>query len=872
MHLSWPLIGRSEELRAVDTALSATDVSGIVISGAAGVGKSRVAREALSAAELRGWAAHLVIGTHSGRIVPLGAFAAWTEAGVADSTHLLGGVITSLGAATSARGVLVVVDDVHLLDDLSAFVVNQIVQREAAKVLLTVRLNEPIPPSVQEIWTVSRFERLTLHPLTLEGASALVAATLGGPVDPDSAKRMWELTRGNTLYLRHIVEQEVADGRIAKDENGLWRWNGDPILASSLVELVESRIGGLPSEVGDVIDTLAVGEPIELATLARIADPCAIEDAESRGLITVRPVGAVMAVRLAHPIYGEVRRSRAPATKLRRLRGLVARELARSPTSDDLHVLVRRATLGLESDQPPDPDTLTKAARGAVWLADLALAERLADAAFSAGGGVEPELVRAHALSWLCRGKDAERVLSGIDPDDLVDDGERGRLAFLRASNLLWALGDSTSAKALIDETSRGEPGDCQRYVDSFLTVYWFAMDQPHAALSAAAGLELERMPSVVGAELAWVLTTINADAGRSSAAVRHAEAGYVAATRSFDAPHMRFNIADSHISALLLAGHIGAASDVALHVQQQAADLPGAAHLLGAAMSGRAALAAGNLRSACEHLEKACIGLCADHSVGWGFRYLIPRIQALAMTGRLDAAMAALATLQGVRRPFRLLDYEQHCARAWIAAGQGAITEAIGLTLKAAERASSDGRFAAEVLCRQTAVQFGDYTSADRLKHLEKHVEGPRVGLASRLAAAMGGGDAPQLASLSEAFEAMGDLVAAIDAASHAALTYRRLDRRGSAFACATRAESLAERSGVRTPALRRAVEPMPLTEREREVAMLVGQGMSTRQIAERLTLSVRTVESHTYRAMSKTGMRSRNELAALLRRQGTP
>ena len=42
------------------------------------------------------------------------------------------------------------------------------------------------------------------------------------------------------------------------------------------------------------------------------------------------------------------------------------------------------------------------------------------------------------------------------------------------------------------------------------------------------------------------------------------AEAGYTVATRSFDAPHMRFNIADAHISALLLAGRIADAVDLA--------------------------------------------------------------------------------------------------------------------------------------------------------------------------------------------------------------------------------------------------------------------------------------------------------------------
>ncbi|UGT94607.1 LuxR C-terminal-related transcriptional regulator [Mycobacterium ostraviense] len=49
----------------------------------------------------------------------------------------------------------------------------------------------------------------------------------------------------------------------------------------------------------------------------------------------------------------------------------------------------------------------------------------------------------------------------------------------------------------------------------------------------------------------------------------------------------------------------------------------------------------------------------------------------------------------------------------------------------------------------------------------------------------------------------------------------------------------------------------------------MLLGQGLSGRAVAERLILSVRTVEGHIYRAMARTGVTSREELAALLCQQ---
>src|ERR1700756_4232577 len=440
MRMSWPLIGRIVEMRTIAAAISASDVSGIVVHGATGVGKSRIAREALSAAALQGREDRWAVGTSSARAIPLGAFTAWAQTGVTDTVQLLRGVIESLTSASAGATVVVAVDDAHLLDDLSTFVVHQIVQRHAAKVILTVLDGEPIPAAVQEIWKVGRFDRLDLQPLSLDETTTLLSATLEGSVDPDAAQRLWKLTRGNVLYLRNIVEQEVTDGRIVQ-QHGHWRWTGDPIMPPGLVELIESRIGAVPAPVGDVVDALAVGEPIELAALRRIADPAAVEEADTRGIITLEPVVGGVEVRVAHPLYGEVRRRRAAPTRLRRLRGLVAAELAAADAHDDIQVVVRRATLSLDSDLTPDADLLLRAAQGAVWLADLPLADRLAEAAIRAGAGPEPNFVRAHSLSWLGRGEEADAVLADIDIDQLTD-RDRARFAFFRASNLLWALGD----------------------------------------------------------------------------------------------------------------------------------------------------------------------------------------------------------------------------------------------------------------------------------------------------------------------------------------------------------------------------------------------------------------------------------------------
>src|SRR5206468_2223298 len=131
---------------------------------------------------------------------------------------------------------------------------------------------------------------------------------------------------------------------------------------------------------------------------------------------------------------------------------------------------------------------------------------------------------------------------------------------------------------------------------------------------------------------------------------------------------------------------------------------------------------------------------------IGWGYRYHVPYTAALAMTGQTAEAAAVLGMLDKLRRPFRSLDYERSLARAWVSASQGAIDEAINILQSAAEMAAANGRFAAEVMCLQTATQFGSCAGAPRLHELGMIVDGPRVGVARRFACALHDDDGAEL------------------------------------------------------------------------------------------------------------------------------
>jgi len=70
--------------------------------------------------------------------------------------------------------------------------------------------------------------------------------------------------------------------------------------------------------------------------------------------------------------------------------------------------------------------------------------------------------------------------------------------------------------------------------------------------------------------------------------------------------------------------------------------------------------------------------------------------------------------------------------------------------------------------------------------------------------------------------------------------------------------------RGGFGLPPAPRLSAPPPLTARQLEVAALVAEGMSNRQIAERLVITERSAESHVERIRGRLGFRSRAQIAA--------
>ena len=68
-----------------------------------------------------------------------------------------------------------------------------------------------------------------------------------------------------------------------------------------------------------MLEAVALTEPIGVGLIEELAAHRAIEDVEERGLIRLQRAGLRANLQMAHPLYGEVARSRLPASPARRL-------------------------------------------------------------------------------------------------------------------------------------------------------------------------------------------------------------------------------------------------------------------------------------------------------------------------------------------------------------------------------------------------------------------------------------------------------------------------------------------------------------------------------------------------------------------------
>ena len=443
----WPLTGRTEEMAWLTKVIDDPEQPGVLVAGSAGVGKTRLLQEA--AQQTTSGHVERVTATESARSLPFGAFAHLVPEGLGmiDRVDLLAVIGRHLLQRAQGRPALLLVDDIHLLDPLSAALVHHVAVARVATVLLTLRSGETAPDAVTALHRDGIINRMELQPISRLEFDQLVETALAGRTEGFTLDRMWHVIQGNILFARELIEDALEAGTLAR-HHGLWQWSGQLGVAPRLHETVAARLGALSLDERAFLEVLAVGEPLTLTSATHLGTNVSVPDLERRGLIVTEHVDANTIVRFAHPLFGETLRSTIPNSRRRSICRDLAEDLtaaADQQPGDEL----RLALLIEAAGQAAEPRLLTEAARKANVLSDHPLAERLARASIAGGGGFHAQLELGEALLGQGRLDEAAHVLTPLIGSE-SNDADRERLADNIALNMGYGLDNVDETMAIL--------------------------------------------------------------------------------------------------------------------------------------------------------------------------------------------------------------------------------------------------------------------------------------------------------------------------------------------------------------------------------------------------------------------------------------
>jgi DNA-binding CsgD family transcriptional regulator len=246
----------------------------------------------------------------------------------------------------------------------------------------------------------------------------------------------------------------------------------------------------------------------------------------------------------------------------------------------------------------------------------------------------------------------------------------------------------------------------------------------------------------------------------------------------------------------------------------------------------------------------------------------------AAAQQGDLDTVGARQEELDALGPSgVSFLDTEVERARIWAETASGHLDRARARLIDTAQRAEGGELFALAANAWHDVIRLnGNGGAAARLLALEGKVDGPLMGARAAHAAALEAGDPSALLEASRSYADIGAALYAAEVAAQAVIrSQRHHDRGGVRAATAELRELVPLCAGARTPLLV-DVTVAELSPREREVARLAATGLTSKQIGERLELSVRTVDNLLQRTYTKLGVAGRRELPEVLGRAEPP
>ncbi len=898
---AWSGLARGADAERVRNALTAPDSMGVVITGDRGVGKSLVGRSALAGFGPDVYPLQLRT-SGPGSATPYGCLAftlaRLPQSSLGSPTAILHGITSLIRNDAAGRKCVILLDNAGALDEQSTGVLLNLLQTGTARLIATAQRATDLPPDFYWLITSGQLAEVRLATMTEIETRDVLQAALGHRVSTALASQMHELVGGSPTLLQAVVSEQIERGNLVLS-GSVWTLVDEVVLdgRTALEDIVRARYARESPEAREVIEVLSCARCMSLSRLATMYGPGLIADLEDAGQIVVDRTDRHF-VTLGDRYLGDIVRNWLSVERRLELRDKVPGHQQHELGELTVEDLLAYAAWTHDCHAELAPAHALASARAAVRLFDPKFALKCAGS-IGPGDTEWPEGQLQKAAAYLQLGLPLQ-AMSALDD---ISDAQINRLApeefaeliAAKADCMAWLEGRSGKVPELIRQARlrleefrhAGAPAGAPPAAPD--------TDAPAAPDALArAGLCLDLCEfnylSFIGdyEPMMGRLTAAAADDGadaidpvhrlRTSIILMEAlcltgkelqarqlmrEIGGKLGDWS-NVPRIRENFAWRSFNVLLLSGQWRQAIDMlkdasgraghGLHSGSAATDLAvGLAYVY----AGRGYLALDPLLAAIAQLEvRTSLHALRQAYAATAFAY--------AQMGNSVQATVYLDRARSADGPARFVvsssaEFCMDMASRWLGD-----PDAKDRLVHAAERHFRNGLYTLAGICMLGATVNGTAKDFQFLEDIAGLRQGPLAEL-SRVVAV--GSRKKDAVTMLEAAELAAALELDAVQARCAALAFdfaKAAGLAGSASAAHSMLESLSE-SVPALPVVPSNKGPL-LTERERQIAALAGNGVSNKDIALEVGISVRTVEGHLYQVFTKLGVSSRSDLLGLI------
>ncbi|MGK3648890.1 LuxR C-terminal-related transcriptional regulator [Pseudarthrobacter enclensis] len=871
------LTGRREPLDRICNIVRNRTSQAVFVMAGPGIGKSSLA-EAISerlAGELNVLRIH---GSSALAAVPFGVLTPYTGDLTAEESVSPVAVLRSMWSyfeklrAGNGAPVLMVVDDAHYLDEASAGVVADLISAGWATVVAAARPRPGLPQPLDQLWYDGLAERVDLRPLNREQIEEVLDHVLDGTVPAATVDSVWAASGGNPRLLDALLH-DAAEAGILSKRNGIWILLGTlPADGPRLGTVVAKDHLRRQPEEQEALKLIALAAPVGRKVIEDICGAPVVRSLLDQQ-VAVETSGVPAELSLWNGLFAGAIRNTISVSRSLQLQEKIRAH--RNGTVLRGEGLLRSVEWALECGLKVADADMLEAAREALLRFRNDSAKSVAARVQAPAGLPLAQAIQARALYNDAAYSDAAALLDGCW-DKLADHPQGPAVLLLRVSAHQAAGHPLDGVAEDLRERSAQAPDAVPAWQSQLLRLLqagseadWQALADEVAAIreSGLSETKGEPMAALGEALLAHALVAAGRPADGLDAGLR---ASSELAPLEDSLYFFREFVLGRLVACYIAMGEWESA--------EREINSYASAHAAGAAtFNGSLQVLRGYSLLRQGRMERA-------------YQVLLPAVEALRLNDPLQ--LFRFGSALGFYVAARLGDtvqakrLEQDYADA-VAGGPAHDLLARGYSLAAGEYLARDGKGLAALHTLMTTTEasgraghllellaicwdLGDPSVIPMVQDAARGLQGRWAAAMLTLATGWEAADGDALMATAAGLEESGFVNLAREAYARASSVLEQSgERRRSRQAVAQREKcdhELGER--FREGRFIAAAPAVHLTRREQDIVELAVQGLTDREIAQRLMVSVRTVEGHLYRTYVKLGVRSRDELESALPR----